>query len=212
MTMAFNPQMFLSGAGGLFGGLFGHSGKPYDKAMEQYQQYANQAQGTQQPYLNAGQGAIGDYQKWLQGQQDPTKFINDKMSQYQESPYAHYMQQQAMNAAQNAASMGGLPNGMGGAGIGSTPLMQQMQQNASNISSQDMNKWLQNVLGINTQYGQGQQNLMQGGQNAANSLTNMYNQMGQQMGEAAYGKESGKKQDFWNTLGGVGSMIGSFFL
>ncbi len=202
MTMAFDSEMFGSGLGGFLGGIFGDSGKPYDKAMEQYQQWANKAQGTQQPYLDAGTGAIGDYQKWLQGQQDPSKFINDQMGKYQESPYARYMQQQSMNAGQNAASASGL--------MGSTPLMQQLQQNAGNIASQDQNQWLQNVLGINTQYGQGQQNLMTGGQNAANSLTNMYNQMGQNMGQAAYGKEAGKKQDFWNTIGGGLGMIGSF--
>lgn len=200
--MAFDSNMFGSGLGGFLGGLFGDSGKPYDAAMEQYQQWANKAQGTQQPYLDAGTGAISDYQKWLQGQQDPTKFINDTMSQYQESPYAKYLQQQSMNAGQNAASASGL--------MGSTPLMQQLQQNAGNIASQDQNQWLQNVLGINTQYGQGQNNLMQGGQNAANSLTNMYNNMGQQMGQAAYGKEAGKKQDFWNTIGGGLGMIGAF--
>jgi hypothetical protein len=200
--MAFDSGMFGSGLGGFLGGMFGDSGKPYDKAMEQYQQYMQQAQGTQQPYLDAGKGAIGDYQKWLQGQQDPSKFINDTMGQYKESPYAQYLQQQSMRAGQNAASASGL--------MGSTPMMEQMQQNAGNIASQDQNQWLQNVLGINSQYGQGQQNLMTGGQNSANSLTNMYNQMGQQMGQAAYGKQAGKQQDFWNTVGGGLSMIGSF--
>lgn len=198
----FDPQGFGSGLGGLLGGLFGDSGKPYDKAMEQYQQFANKAQGTQQPYLNAGQGAIGDYQQWLQGQKDPSGFINNLMSGYSESPYAKYMQQQSLNAGQNAASASGL--------MGSTPLMQQLQQNAGNIASEDQNKWLQNVLGINSQYGQGQQNLMTGGQNSANALTNMYQNLGNQMGQAAYGKEAGKQQDFWNTIGGGLGMIGSF--
>ena len=202
--MAFDAGMFGSGLGGFLGGLFGDSGKPYDKAMEQYQQWANKAQGTQQPFLDAGTGAIGNYQDWLEKQKDPTKFINDTMGQYSESPYAQYMQKQSLRAGQNAASASGMS--------GSTPLMQQMQQNAGNIASQDQNQWLQNVLGINTQYGQGQNNLMTGGQNAANSLTNMYNNMGQQMGEAAYGKEAGKKNDFWNTVGGGLGMIGSFFL
>lgn len=201
--MAFDPQMFQGGMGGFLGGLFGDSGAPYDKAMQQYQQWGNKAAGTQQPYLNAGEGAIGDYQKWLKGQQDPSGFVNNLMGQYQESPYAHYLQQQSMRAGQNAASASGL--------MGSTPMMQQLQQNSGNIANQDQNQWLQNVLGINTQYGQGQQNLMQGGQTAANSLTNLYNKMGQQMGEAAYGKESGKNQDFWNTIGGGLGMIGSFF-
>lgn len=200
--MPFSPQMFGSGLAGLFGGLFGDSGAPYGAAMDQYQKWGGQAQGTQQPFLNAGTGAIGDYQSWLKGQQDPSKFINNLMGQYKESPYAQYLQQQSMRAGQNAASASGL--------TGSTPLMQQLQQNAGNIASQDQNQWLQNVLGINTQYGQGQQNLMSGGQNAANSLTNLFNQMAQNMGQAAYGQKAGQKQDFWNTLGGIGSMIGSF--
>lgn len=200
--MAFDPQMFGSSAAGLFGGLFGHSDKPYDQAMQQYQQWGNQASIPQQPYFNAGAGAIGNYQNWLQGQSDPSGYINNLMGQYKESPNAHYMQEQAMRAGQNSASANGL--------LGSTPMMQQMQQNAANISSQDQNQWLQNVLGINTQYGQGQNNLMQGGQNSANALSNLFNQMGQRMGEAAYGKEAGKNQDFWSTLGGIGGLIGSF--
>jgi len=200
--MAFDSSMFGSGAGSFLGGMFGDSGKPYDAAMQQYQQWANKAEGAQSPYLNAGKGAIGDYQQWLQGQKDPSGFINNLMGGYQESPYAKYLQQQSMNAGQNAASASGL--------MGSTPMLQQMQQNAGNIASQDQNQWLQNVLGINTQYGQGQNNLMTGGQNAANSLTNLYNQMGQNMGQAAYGKEAGKQNDFWNTVGGGIGMIGSF--
>ncbi len=200
--MAFDSGQFGSGLGGFLGGLFGDSGKPYDKAMEQYQKYMQMSQGTQQPYLNAGTGAIGDYQKWLEGQKDPSGFINNLMGNYKESPYAHMLQQQAMNAGNNSASASGM--------LGSSALMNQQMQNAGQIASGDMNSWLQNVLGINTQYGQGQNNLMQGGQQAANSLSNMYNQMGQNMGEAAYGKEAGKKNDFWNTIGGGLSMLGSF--
>ena len=124
------------------------------------------------------------------------------MGQYAESPYAQYLQKQSLRAGQNAASASGLS--------GSTPLMQQLQQNAGNIASKDQNDWLQNVLGINTQYGQGQNNLMTGGQNAANALTNMNAQMGQQMGQAAYGQQAGKQQDRFNILGGIGNLIGSF--
>ncbi len=190
----------FDGLGGILGGMFGQSSKPYDKAMEQYQKYGNMAAGAQQPYASAGQGAIGDYQKWLQGQKDPTAFINNAMNGYQESPYAKYQQQQAMNAGTNFGSANGLS--------GSTPLLQQMQQNAGGIASADQNQWLQNVLGINTQYGQGQQNLMQGGQGAANQLSNIFGNMGTQMGEGAYGKQAGKNQDFWNMIGGVGSLFG----
>lgn len=197
----FNPQMALGGLGGILGGIFGDSSKPYDAAMQQYQQYGQQAAGVQNPFLQAGQGAIGDYQKWLQGQQNPSDFINNLMGQYKQSPYTAYLQQQAQNAGLNAGSASGL--------TGSSALAQQMQQNAGNIAQQGMNDWLQSVLGINTQYGQGENNLMQGGQNAANSLTNLYSQMGQQMGQAAYGKESGKQNNLGNILGGIGGLIGS---
>jgi len=192
----------MSGLGGLLGGLFGDSGAPYEDAMKQYREWAGKAENVQNPFLNAGTGAIGKYQDWLKGMQDPSKFINNMMGQYQESPWAKYQQQQAVRAGQNAASASGL--------TGSTPFAQQLQQNASNISSQDMNQWLQNVLGINTQYGQGQNNLMGYGANAANALTKMYGDMGQQMGEAAYGQKAGENSDFMNMLGGGIQLAGMF--
>jgi hypothetical protein len=198
----FNPQGATSGLSQFLSGIFGHSDEPYDKAQEQYRQWGDKSQGVQQPFLNAGTGALNNYQQWLQTQKDPSKFINDQMSNYQESPYAHFLQQQSMRAGQNAASASGLS--------GSTPLYQQLSQDAHNISSQDQNQWLKNVLGINTQYGQGQNNLVQTGQNSANSLSRLYNTMGDRMGDAAYGQEQGKHQDLWNTIGGGLSILGSF--
>lgn len=190
----FDPQGFGSGLGGFLGGIFGDSGAPY----KEYMDWVNKGIEGKKPYQEAGTGAIKNYQDWLEGQKDPSGFINKLMGDYQESPYAQYLQKQSVRAGQNAASASGLS--------GSTPLMQQLQQNAGNIASQDQNQWLQNVLGINTQYGQGQNNLVNTGQNAANSLNNLYTQQG----EAAYGQKAGKQQDFWNTIGGIGQMIGSF--
>jgi len=57
-----------------------------------------------------------------------------------------------MRAANNIGSATGM--------TGSTPMMQQAQQNAQNISSGDMQNWLSQVLGINNQYGQGEAGLM----------------------------------------------------
>ncbi len=179
--------------------MFGIFGNPYKSAEHQYKKYLGQAQATQQPYQNAGVGAIGNYQNWLQGQQNPSEFINNLMGQYQQSPYAQYMQNQSMNAGQNAASASGL--------MGSTPLMNQLQQNSSNIAGQDQNQWLQNVLGINTNYGQGQQNLMQGGQGAANALSNNYQNAGQNMGQLGYNQGRQNQQDWGNLIGNVAGMF-----
>jgi hypothetical protein len=188
-----------SGLAGFLGGLFGHSDRPYKSAIDQYQKYGDKAANVQNPFLQAGQGAIPQFQQWLQGMQDPSGFINHLMGQYQESPFAKYQQQQGMRSGTNAASAGGL--------IGSTPFAQQMQQNAQNISSMDMNQWLQNVIGINSQYGAGQQNLMSGGQNSANELSNLYGNMGVGMGNLSYGQQMAKNQDRSNMFGGLFDMF-----
>lgn len=199
----FNPFMAFSGLGGLLGGMFGDQGSPYGAAMGPYQQYNQQAANGQNPFLQAGQGAVGNYQNWLQGMQNPSQFINGLMGQYQQSPWAKYQQQAATRGANNLGSASGL--------TGSTPLQLQAQQNAGNISSQDQQNWLQNVLGINNQYGMGQQNLMNSGQNAANALTGLYGNEAQGMGNLAYGQQQGNNQDFMNELGGGLQLAGSFF-
>jgi len=201
--MPFNPQSLMGGLGNLFGGLFGDSGGPARAGMDEYQKWAQQGINGMQPYAQAGQGAIGDYQKWLQNQKDPSAFINSMMGQYKESPYTQFLQQQAQRAGQNFGSANGMS--------GSSALAQQMQNNAGNIASSGMNDWMQKVLGINSQYGEGQQNMMNNGQNAANSLSNMYQNMGNTMGSGAYNQQQGKNHDFWNTIGGIGNIIGSFF-
>jgi len=202
---------FGSNLGTFLGGLFGDSGGPYEDAMKEYEKYMGKSREAQNPFYNAGTGAIPQFQDWLGKMKDPSAFINNLMGGYQESPFAKFQQQQGIRAGTNAASMGGLPNGMGGAGAGSTPFAQQLQQNAQNISSGDMNSWLQNVLGINNQYGGGLSSLMQGGQSAANQISGMYNGYGPMMGNDAYGRKEGQNQDFWNTISGGLGLAGNFF-
>jgi hypothetical protein len=126
---------------------------------------------------------------------NPSGFINKLMGGYQESPFAKFQQQQGIRAAQNMGSASGL--------TGSTPLTQFAQQNAQNISSQDMNQWLQNVLGVNAQYGAGLGNLMSGGQGAANNISSLLSQLGVLMGQGAYGQRAGENQDRSNMIGGL---------
>lgn len=221
-------NQFQGGLGNLLSGLFIDQSRPYQNAQNTYQSlfpqimgYLNQGQNYLsgnfgqglQPYAQAGTNALPQYQNWLNTMQDPTAFINNTMGKYQESPWAKYQQQQAMHAAQNMGSASGL--------TGSTPLMQQAQQNASNISSQDMNQWLGNILGVNNQYGSGLQNMISGGQNAQNAMSNMqlqqalaqaglsqsqanmFNQYGQNMSGFDYAKAYGKNQNKDNIFSGL---------
>lgn len=202
--MAFDFNTFASGAGGMLGGLFGRSQKPYKHAMREYQKWLQQNQALQQPYMDAGREGMENYQGWLQNQEDPSGFINNLMQNYQQSPYIANLQRDAQNAGINAASASGL--------MGSTPFAQQLQQNATNISQQGMNDWLQKVLSINTQYGQGQQNLLQMGQNATNALSGIYSQAGQDMGQLRYNRSRAGSQDMWNGLSGLAEIGSMFFL
>lgn len=192
----------MGGLGQFLGGMFGNSGAPYEDAMKQYQRYANQAAQYQNPFFEAGKGAIPQFQDWLGGMKDPSGFINKLMGGYQESPYAHNMQQDAMRAAQNMGSASGL--------TGSTPLMQFAGQQAGNIASGDMNQWLGRVLGINSQYGQGLGSMMGMGQGAANALSGIYSNLGNQMAEGAYGRRAGQQSDMWNMIGGGLGLAGMF--
>ncbi|MDP4145633.1 MAG: hypothetical protein Q8936_14295 [Bacillota bacterium] len=198
-TRGFNTQ-FGAGLSNLFGGLFSDASAPYKKATNEYEDYLNRAQQPQNPFFNAGKQALPQYQDWLKKMQNPSGFINNLMGQYQESPSAHFQQQQGIRAAQNLGSASGL--------TGSTPLQMQAQQNAQNISSGDMNQWLQNVLGINTQYGAGQQGLVNQGQSAANILSQLLSNAGGDLAGLAYGREQGKQQNQGNIISGLMGLFG----
>ncbi|HMG14627.1 MAG TPA: hypothetical protein VK590_04220 [Saprospiraceae bacterium] len=194
-------DLFGSGIGGILNGLFGNAGKPYHDAGKELDKYFPQAQQWQQPFYNAGTGAIPGFQNWLNGMQDPSKFINGLMDNYKESPFAHYQQQQGMRAAQNVGSASGMS--------GSTPLMQQAQQNAQNISGQDMNQWLQNALGVNSQYGAGLNSLMGMGQHSSDSLSQMFSDYMNNKANLAYGEGAAKQGQQGSLFGGLGGLAGS---
>lgn len=184
---------------GIGTGLFGNSGAPYQAAEKELGDFYNRATGFQNPFIQMGTGAIPQYQQWLQGQQNPSGFINQLMGQYQQSPGAKYLQDQAMRAAQNMGSATGL--------TGSTPLTQYAQQQATGISAQDMQNWLQNVLGINTQYGQGLGSMVSGGQNAANVLSQLAQGFGQDIAGMQYGKTAGQQADRASLFGGLFGLL-----
>lgn len=190
-----NSSPLFAGGSQFLSGLFGNSGAPYKDYGKEYKKYEGQAEEFQNPFYNAGKEALPNYQNWLTGMQDPSGFINNLMGKYQESPWAKFEMQQGQNAANNAASASGL--------VGSTPFMQASQDYAKNISSQDMQTWLQNVLGINSMYGAGEEGLVGRGQNAANALSGLRQTLGENMGAAAYGERAGENQDTGNMVGGA---------
>jgi hypothetical protein len=151
----------------LIQGLFGNSGDPSRNAGREFNNYYNKN-------IDA-----------ISGEKDPTAFINKLMGGYQESPWAHNLQTQSIRSATNAASANGLS--------GSTPMMQQIQQNANNISSGDQNQWLQHVLGINKDY--------------LDRYTGLTERQGQNAANASYGQTMGQNYDKNQLLQGIMQML-----
>jgi hypothetical protein len=185
----------MSGLKSLLSSRFSHSGRPFQRAGGSLTNFMNQGLGYQQPFYNAGVGATGDYQNWLKGMSDPSKFINEQMGKYQESPYNKFLQDQSMRSGINAASAGGT--------IGSTPFAQQMQQNSANIAQGEMNDWLQNVLGVNTQYGGGLEHLMAGGQHSADEMDELISKFGPELAQMLAGQSEGENFDKMSGIGGL---------
>lgn len=184
----------------IFNGLFGDASAPYRDASDELSKYLPQAQKFQFPFFNAGVNATNNYQDWLKPMANPATFINNLMGNYQMSPNAKYLTQAANRAATNAASASGL--------IGSTPYMQQSEQDAASIASGDMNNWLQNVLGINTQYGQGEGNLMTQGASSANALTNLLSDFMNNKASLAYGESSADQGQKGGLIKGLAGLFG----
>lgn len=199
MIEAYAPAL-LKAAPGIAQGLFGNSGRPYEKAWDAAKPYYEQAQSMQNPFYQAGVNAINPYTSWLNNMSDPSGFMNNLMANYQQSPYARYQTDAANRSAMNMASASGLS--------GSSPLAQQMAQSSRDISSQDMNNWLSNVLGVNQMYGQGQAHLMGQGAHSADMLSQILSGMGQNAGQAAFGRAAGQNADRGALFGGLLSLFG----
>lgn len=195
-----SQQNGMQGLTSLLSGLFGNSGAGYKDAWNAYQPWMQKAASGFAPYQQAGQNGLNGLQSMLGGMSNPSEFINHLMGGYQQSPWAAYSTLQGQRAGNNAASASGM--------LGSTPFLQQSQQNAQNISSQDMQNWLGNVLNTNQQALQGYGGLADMGLMGAKGLGDIYGNMGQAAGGAAFGEQQGHQNDLGNIFGGLGKLFG----
>lgn len=150
--------------GGILGDIFG--GDPMQNSRRKYAKDLEKAGEYGKPFYEAGMEAIPQYQEWLNTMQNPQEYVNSLMGGYSQSPYATYMQGMARNQATNMGSATGM--------AGSSALEREMQQNASNIASGDLQNYLGNIFGVNQMYGQGLGNQMGMGSNMANSLMSLF--------------------------------------
>lgn len=156
------------------------------------------------PYLEAGRGALGQYQQALAQGQDPGALYSQLMSGYQESPLAKFQTEQATRAASRGAAAAGM--------LGSGAHQSALENLASQISSRDMQNYLNTLLGIRGQTLGGLGGLAQTGFGAAGGVGGLRSGLGQQLagqygqlGQAQMGGDISRAGGISRLLGTLGT-------
>lgn len=194
---------------GFLSGLFGSKKNPADQAMPYLNQIAPMAQGNLNPYINRGQEAgntaFGEFNSLVS---DPTAFLDDLFANYSMSEGFKNRRNEALRTAGDAAATGGFAG---------TFADQKMQtQLADALLSEDMQQWLNNVLGLYGTGLEGLQNFNNQGFNASTDLTNILGStLGAQGGLAFQGQQQKNKNNMdimklISQIGGaaIGGMVG----
>lgn len=167
--------------GGMIDTLFG-GGK--EQAYKDLQNYINQGMGQRKDYEQRAEQSLSPYtgdpriqklfESELAKQQNPQEYYNSLFSGYSQSPFAKAQTEAGMNAIQHASAGSGMH--------GSGDELKALQENAQKISSADQQQYLNNLLGIRSDYMNRMGNLQsqesEHGYGARTNIANMLNQLG----------------------------------
>lgn len=173
---------------GLFGGiskaLFGDSTKD---SMKTLQRTGAQMQGIYQPYIDYGNRAMPtleeQYSKLLN---NPQALYSMLSSGYQESPGYSYRMQAMQNAANQAASAGGM--------LGTNQHQMNAMNAAHGIAGEDFNNYLSTMLGLYGTGLEGTQNQFNTGANMAQGLAGNMGSLGQARANLQYTGQQNNNQ------------------
>lgn len=167
---------------GFFSKLFGGSGgNPANAGMGYLNQIPGMAKGYLEPFIKRGaesQDFVTPF--YSQMAKDPNAFMNAIMANYSPSQGYQFKQKELMRAMQNDAAQGGFAG---------TPYSQQQQaETTQGLLGNDMQQFLQNILGIQGYGLGGHQGIADRGYNASGDLVNILgSNLGQQAGLAFQG-------------------------
>lgn len=183
---------------GELGKLFGGK-NPADKANQYIEQIPDIARQYYNPYIERGNKAYEEYDPVISGMtQDPTSYLNKILEGYEPSKGYETKRDEMLRAARNTAAAGGMAGSNQDVSLGTTIV--------DSLLSQDMQQWLQNVLGIQKTGLAGEQNLMNQGFQASGGLeSDLANVLGQQAQYAFQGQreKNQRGQDILKALLGA---------
>lgn len=184
-------------------GLFSTGRNPADKAMLYLQQIPGAVQPYYQPYIDAGQNAGAEAgSMYSRMGNDPMQYLQELMNGYNPSEGYKAKESRLLDIAHNTAAAGGYAG-----------LPYDEEQRASMVSalmSDDMQQWLNNVLGVQDMGLSGQQHLADQGFQASTGYGDILGGSLNQQGGLAFQGQQQRNQDkaalrklFAGALGGA---------
>lgn len=187
------------GLGSIIGNIFnGGASAGYRDAYRQFEQNRQNietklgnANDYLSPYGERGQNALDNVESRLGDMSDPMAYINQIMGGYSLSPQAQLQMERSLDAANSAAAAGGMG--------GSSQVQNDVAELVQKLIAGDEQQYLNNVMGVNSQYLAGESGLGQMGYNAdAQQAANEMNAANMESGvynnkaDAAFGRARGK--------------------
>lgn len=176
---------------------------PADSAMGYMNQIPSTITPYYQPYVDAGQQSLntlmGQYNTLLS---NPSSVMNSVGSGFQQSPGHQYQLNQGMNAANSAASAGGM--------LGTPYHQQQAASTAEGLANQDYYNYVDHGLGLYNQGLSGMSGINQMGYGASNELASSLAASLMNQGNMAYAGQANQNAangNFLNTAIGLGTAL-----
>lgn len=193
----------LLGAGlGLVGGWLGgrgSSGGSSGNAAQYLGQIAPMAKEQFNPYIERGHKSQDlASAKYDEMAANPMDYINQIISGYKPSEGYKFREQKALEAARNSAAAGGFS--------GTRNDQLQQAEMANGLLGQDMQEWLNNVLGIQGTGLAGQQHIADRGFNASQNLADLLAQGLGAQASLAYEDKKEKRANRQALFGGLANL------
>ena len=185
-------------------GAGGSRANPQQEANKYLSQIEAREKEYLDPYRQQGQAAYDQLRPQYDSMtSDPVAFLENMMKGYEPSRAYQMQRDEALKAAGNTAAAGGMR--------GTTGDVQDSERIASMLQGQDMQQWLQNVLGLKQAGMQGQQGFYQAGLGAnsqmAGDIGNILGSQGQLAFQNA-SQQNANRNNIFSSLLGLGGSLG----
>jgi hypothetical protein len=187
---------------GFFADMFGGGQSPSDAARPYFDKIPGQLEGIYGPYMEQGQDAYRRVSPiYDQMMSNPAEYLEKMMGGYTQSKGYGLQRDEALRALGNSAAAGGMR--------GTLSDMEDSSRLGAALQGQDMQQWLQNVMGIQGQGMGGMQNIYQTGAGMAPSYAGDLSNATSTLGQLAYNDRAQKLQNRGQIFGNVLKMLGT---